>query len=115
MSDIQVRQILKKLGYINYNLDSLLEVFQMKYIRYMEGREEFPHEMGLFLGYPIEDVIGYLKNDGKNSLFTGYWKVYDNMQEKIKLFQKFEQAKEAVIRYIAAGMSVPEVIGSYGA
>lgn len=32
---------------------------------------EFPHEIGLFLGYPLEDVQGFIQNHGKNSLCTG--------------------------------------------
>ena len=57
--------------------------------------------MGIFLGYPIEDVIGYLKNNGKNSICVGYWKVYKDKEEKQKLFKEFECAKNNVIRYLA--------------
>ncbi len=31
---------------------------------------EFPHEIGLFLGYPLHDVIGFIFNRGKNSYFA---------------------------------------------
>ena len=27
---------------------------------------EFPHEIGVFLGYPLADVIGFIENRGKN-------------------------------------------------
>ena len=60
-----VRKILYKLGYpynTHKDIDKLLVIFKEKYARYMEKKEAFPHEMGIFLGYPIEDVVGYLKN-----------------------------------------------------
>ena len=37
---------------------------------------EFPHEIGVFLGYPLADVIGFIENRGKNFTACGYWKVY---------------------------------------
>ena len=36
----------------------------------------FPHEIGAFLGYPVEDIRGFISNSGKNCLLCGYWKVY---------------------------------------
>ncbi len=37
---------------------------------------QFPHEIGLFLGYPPEDVCGYIRNKGKCQKCTGHWQVY---------------------------------------
>ena len=39
-------------------------------------KDGFPHEIGLFLGYPPEDVRGFIENETRNYKFTGYWKVY---------------------------------------
>lgn len=39
---------------------------------------DFPHEIGLFLGYPLGDVIGFIENHGQNCLCSGVWKVYTN-------------------------------------
>ncbi len=111
-----VRKILYKLGYpysIHKDIGKLITIFKEKYIKYMEEKGEFPHEMGIFLGYPIEDVIGYLRNHGQNSVCVGYWKVYKNVEEKQELFRKFEYAKESVIRYLAQGMNILEVMKYY--
>ena len=43
--------------------------------QYASGEQGFPHEIGVFLGYPVEDVEGYMQNDGKNFLLVGYWKM----------------------------------------
>ena len=38
----------------------------------MEEKGAFPHEIGLLLGYPVEDVLGFIRYQGKNYLYTGY-------------------------------------------
>ena len=111
-----VRKILYRLGYpyhIHKDIGKLLDIFKQKYVGYMERKCEFPHEMGIFLGYPVEDVVGYLKNNGENSACVGYWKVYKNVEEKQKLFKEFEYAKESVIRYLAQGMNILDVMKHY--
>lgn len=109
MSDERVLAAMTRMGYQNVDFHEMLYKFKDRYKAYMAGEGDFPHEMGFFLGYPYEDVVGYIMNNGKNSLLTGYWKVYDNVSKKAKLFQGFETAKDMVIRYIAAGLSIPEI------
>ena len=49
-----------------------------RFTEYKEGRAEFPHEMGAFLGYPLSDVKGFIEHEGKDFLCSGYWKVYSD-------------------------------------
>ena len=51
----------------------------------------FPHEIGIFLGYPLQDVKGFIDNNGKNSKYTGIWKVYGDKDASIKLFEKYRK------------------------
>jgi hypothetical protein len=76
----------------------------------MLKKGEFPHEMGLLLGYPVEDVIGFVDNKGKDSLYTGYWKVYGNKDKKLRLFDSFESAKERLIKLLSCGVSMIDII-----
>ena len=50
---------------------------------------EFPHEIGIFLGYPLSDVIGFMENQGRNYTYCGYWKSYGDP----------ENAKQCCARY----------------
>lgn len=34
----------------------------------ISASEDFPHEIGLFLGYPVDDVTGFIQNKGRNYL-----------------------------------------------
>lgn len=109
----EVRAVFAAEGYQDYLLGNVFRTFQERYGRYMNGGGHFPHEMGLLLGYPVEDVLGFMKNGGKNFLYSGYWKVYANVQEKIRLFQKFEMAKETVIQLLSYGVGIRDIIDIY--
>ncbi len=88
----QVQKLLREAGYESDRLEDILPVFCDRYETYAE-REPFPHELGLLLGYPPEDVEGFIRHQGKNSLCTGYWKVYADKEGKQRLFEKYEYAK----------------------
>lgn len=57
----------------------------------LDGEMRFPHEIGVFLGYPLQDVKGFIDNDGKNSKCTGLWKVYGDKEASLKLFEKYRK------------------------
>lgn len=109
-SNQRVRNLLRFLGYEELSFWQLLMRFRDRFRFYQEKEQDFPHEMGLFLGYPVEDVAGFIKNRGQKSICTGYWKVYRDPQEKLSLFEQFERAREQLVRYIYGGGSVCRVI-----
>ncbi len=109
LSQERVIRFLKDTGYENCRLKKLLPVYKSRYERYKTGVREFPHEIGILLGYPIEDVEGFIKNKGKNSLYTGYWKVYEALPEKIHLFSAFESARETFIQMLIKGYHIDHV------
>lgn len=105
-----VERFLKKYGYedfehLNKTLDFLKDRFQSAYGK----RKEFPHEIGAFLGYPIEDVEGFIENNGQNSLLTGYWKVYSNRERAEKMFQRYDEARELAIYEVLEGKKFYEI------
>jgi len=83
--------------------DCLLRELAGRYRAYLSRGLGFPHEMGLFLGYPAEDVEGFMKYNGKNFLYNGYWKVYADVEAKRRLFGRFDLARERLVRAVAAG------------
>ena len=66
----------------------------------------------VLLGYPAEDVKGFVVNEGKNYLYSGYWKVYGDLSEAKQLFYKFDRAKEALIELVSQGIGIRNVIES---
>lgn len=66
----------------------------------------FPHEIGVFLGYPLEDVVGFIQNCGRNCKCSGCWKVYCNESEAKKQFERFRKCREVYSRLWEQGRSV---------
>lgn len=45
-------------------------------MRRLRSDTDFPHEVGLFLGYPPEDVDGFITCGARGAKCVGTWKVY---------------------------------------
>lgn len=58
-----------------------------------------PHELGLFLGIPLNDVIDFIESK-KKCVFNGYWKVYSNVDRSIQIFNEYDRVKSIVIDLI---------------
>ena len=81
------RDILGRYGYDTSDHRACLELLSKRIF----GNSDFPHEIGLFLGYPPEDVKGFIDNGAKGSKATGMWKVYGDVQEAETLFRKYRK------------------------
>jgi hypothetical protein len=110
MQKKEVAQVLLRLGYKDLSINEVITAFQKRYEAYMQHDSCFPHEIGLLLGYPIEDVEGFIANKGKNYLYAGYWKVYENVEEKKLLFEAYESAKDGVLLLVANGYKMKSII-----
>lgn len=92
-----VDQFMKRKGYETSNLEEILGEVGQRFSRFMRKKGEFPHELGILLGYPVWDVLGFIQHKGKQSLYTGYWKVYRNLGETKELFSKYDNAKKQML------------------
>lgn len=52
---------------------------------------DFPHEIGLFLGYPPEDVRGFIQHGPDLCKCTGCWKVYGDEESAKKKFAQYKK------------------------
>lgn len=110
LAQSEVQNVLQSLGHQKSELNDIIELLKKRYEAYMKKEADFPHELGLILGYPVEDVTGFIEHNGKNYLHSGYWKVYQNPLAKRKLFERFEQAKESVVQLVSTGVSIVDII-----
>lgn len=84
---------------LNYNLS--LDIFEIL----LKLKERYnlyhcPHELGIFLGIPVEDVKDFMECTEKKCLACGYWKVYNNYDEAIKTFNNYNLVKDRVINLV---------------
>lgn len=71
-------------------------------------REEgdYPHEIGIFLGYPSADVRGFIDNGGKGFRLCGYWKVYGTPGEAEAIFSVYDHVREFFCRRVLGGEKI---------
>ena len=69
----------------------------------MVSEENFPHEIGVFLGYPPDDVRGFMKSPCDGVKCVGSWKVYGNQKEAEKIFKKYKECSAIYKKEISDG------------
>ncbi len=102
-------EFLNVYGYADYGVNGILRRLSERICLYNSGETEFPHEIGIFLGYPLMDVKGFIENEGKNFAFSGYWKVYHNVQGAMRLFLRYDIEREMVLEEVSLGKSIREI------
>lgn len=110
LQDRKIQAYLYSIGYpSSASLDETLTYLGKR----IKENSNFPHEIGLFLGYPIEDVLDFLWHRGKNYKLSGYWKVYSNEKRAKKIFNKYTKCRNAVCSSLERDdKSIAKVFGS---
>jgi len=102
LSHPETAEFMKRFGYEQTDPDYAIS----RLAKRIREEDEFPHEIGLFLGYPLGDVIGFIENAGQNCKCCGCWKVYCNECEAVKLFAQYRKCREVYMRLWSQGRSV---------
>lgn len=103
-------ELLCELGYEGMRLEEILSQVSVKYQSHMEGGGGFPHEIGLLLEYPAGDVRCFIEKEGREFLYAGYWKVYGDLPEALRIFEDYDRAREAVIRMAGNGAGIRDIL-----
>lgn len=72
------------------------------------GSAGFPHEVGILLGYPLEDVIGYLA--GGKETCRDLWRAYGDAREAQDRFERVRAANRRCRRRFAEGATLAQVL-----
>lgn len=75
-------------------------------IRRLQDEAEFPHEIGLFLSYPPEDVQGFIDHHARDFKLSGLWKVYGDEAYARAAFAKYKKCTDIYCRSWRAGSSL---------
>ena len=102
-SDGEAAALLRELGY------GREENRIVQLIRRLRKSGEFPHEIGLFLGYPPEDVAGFIENRGACCKCSGTWKVYGDPEEAQLRFRRFRSCTDCYLRQTRSGKTLSEL------
>lgn len=97
-----------KLGYLEkVIIDEYIQILKTRYNKY-----HCPHELGLFLGIPFEDVKDFMECTTKKCLLCGYWKVYNNSDEAKMIFNQYDEVKHYTIKNMLEGNSSRILVSS---
>lgn len=122
---------LQAMGYSWHGLDmdDILNTLKQRYWTYIENSKsitfnsvngltnlqetnscnnEFPHEIGIILGYPVMDVKDFMRYNGKNYLLCGYWKVYHDVNSARYIFAKYNEVREKALKCILEGKKLQD-------
>ena len=95
-------RLLQDFGYKNGDINYALARLRQR----LKKTEDFPHEIGLFLGYPLCDVVGFIKNKGKDFKCSGCWKVYGDPEETQALFSQYRRCRDCYLAMYQQGKTI---------
>ena len=72
--------------------------------------QEFPHEIGIFLGYPLADVKGFIQNKGEAYTCCGCWKSYGDPNAARRCFSRYHACTAIYKRRYANGTPITQLI-----
>ena len=102
LQDQTAVDLLKKRGYKDIRVQSCI----CQLVGRFKQETEFPHEVGLFLGYPPEDVCGFIENKAGGHKCVGCWKVYGDEQAARKTFARYKKCTEFYCSQWEKGQSI---------
>lgn len=97
----RVSEFLSDYGYESSELEPCISQLKSK-LRHFE----FPHEIGIFLGFPLDDVRSFIENQGQNYVFCRYWKVYHNPELAKRTFNLYDRLRAFVNERLDEGASI---------
>ncbi|MBQ2799311.1 MAG: DUF3793 family protein [Ruminiclostridium sp.] len=107
LADKDAERILSLCGYpTDCDIDAYISFLS----RRIRESEDFPHEIGIFLGYPIEDVEGFIKNKGENFKLCGYWKVYGCPEKARCIFNNYEKCRRFLCNRLNEGVDLYQAL-----
>ncbi len=102
-------KILRERGYCCKSMNRCI----VQLVKKLRSESSFPHEIGLFLGYPPEDVCGFIENKAEDCKCVGCWKVYGDADKAQLLFDKYKKCTQLCRSLFAKGCTLDKLAVLY--
>ena len=99
LTNPEAKAILLEKGYRTASTEGCLAQLALRTSR----GEDFPHEVGLFLGYPPSDVKAFMEHPEEGVAASGSWKAYSNADHARKTFAMYRRCTETYCREVRKG------------
>lgn len=110
LADESSRAFLAEAGLPVTNERELMAAYVGRLRAYYAGRAEFPHEVGLVLGYPVEDVRGFMADGGRGAKAVGRWRCYGNVDAARRRFEELGREERRYKRLYSQGVPMRELL-----
>ena len=90
--------------------DALVAALISRLRSYYSGRADFPHEVGLILGYPVEDVRGFMADGGRGAKAVGRWRCYGDVRAARARFEELGREELRCKRLYSEGVPMRELL-----
>ena len=101
---IEIKEFLRQFHYPSNSLEHMLHHLDCR----LSTCSGYPHEIGIFLGYPLCDVIGFMRH--KPCQYCGYWKVYHNVSKACSLFRSYDLCSREIVHDIQRGKCIEQLV-----
>lgn len=96
LEEKEVKNFLTNFGYENCkSIEDHLKILKNNF----KQLNKCPNEVGIFLGYPLEDVVDFHCSKDECKLI-GYWRYYNNENFAREEFRRYDLQKQKVIKDI---------------
>lgn len=102
LAQADVGQFLREQGYASLALSDALVTLA----RHIHCCQEFPHEIGVFLDYPLADVIGFIEHKGSDFCCLGCWKAYGDAEQARRTFALYHKCQAVYLDCYRRGFDV---------
>ncbi len=99
LTDSTAATLLRQRGYDPRDCTACL----VELARRLRRQADFPHEIGLFLGYPPADVCGFITHQARDYQCVGCWKVYTDAAQARRTFAQYEKCTRVYCDRWASG------------
>jgi hypothetical protein len=93
-----------------YDVQSTLDVKLGILSTRFKQQGTFPHELGIFLEYPVADVEKFIDSSGANAKLCGEWKVYSNVEQAKVLFRRFTKCRLDYLHRFRRGVRLKDLM-----
>ncbi|NLN52408.1 MAG: DUF3793 family protein [Clostridiaceae bacterium] len=100
------QNFLESRGYYYSSLTEALDVLCSRIVT----SQNFPHEIGVFLDYPLGDVQGFIEHQGKNFKCCGEWKVYCNQKSCEDCFYNYKHCRLRYLKAWQTGTKIEDLV-----
>lgn len=105
ITNIHHKKFLQHLGYkIDEGLASCLALLKKRF------QDCCPHEMGVLLGIPLKDVLGFMSMTNLPQTCRKEWCIYGNPEVSLSIIRKFDEDRSMVSCMLADGITPYEIM-----